>query len=168
MGTFSSSTTTLLVLAALSVAGLPAALAQPSLAKPPAAKTMLEAASPAQTVQRLLNAFAARDVQALVDGSTDTAVLSMPYALEGPKRLEGRAQLTGYFQAVFARYRAISFQDVRLTPAADGKTVFVEAKATYEALDGSQHRMGYVWAVVVEQGRVASSRNYILPAGAPS
>jgi ketosteroid isomerase-like protein len=141
--------------------------AQPIVQAPSVANATspISADAPALVARRMVAAFAARDVNSLMNVTAEGAVLAMPYAQEGPKRLEGKAQLAAYFTAVFGRYKKITFSDLVFSPATDSKTVFVEAKAEYEAVDGARHNMGYVWVLVVERGLVVASRSYILPAG---
>ena len=117
----------------------------------------------AMLVEGFLRAFALEDLAAVQSYLTDDAVLRMQAAPEAPMILRGRAAASAYFGAVFQRYAAIEIADVVMTPGTDGETVVVEAEETYRLLNGDAHSVAYVWVVSVAHGKIAASRNYMLP-----
>jgi ketosteroid isomerase-like protein len=121
-----------------------------------------ERAAPTQMVTGFLRAFAAKDVDRVQSYLTDDAVLTMQVAPDAPTVLRGRAAVSAYLGAVFARYARIEIGDVVTTPGADGRTMVVEAKGTYHLADGAAHSVAYVWIVSVAGNRIVASRNYTL------
>lgn len=122
----------------------------------------VERATPTQMVTDFLRAFAAKDLTRVQAYLTDDAGLTMPAAPDAPTVLRGRAAVSAYLGAVFARYARIEIGDVVTTTGADGRTVVVEAKGTYHLADGQAHSVAYVWVVTVAGNRIVTSRTYTL------
>ncbi|MEO7937250.1 MAG: nuclear transport factor 2 family protein [Burkholderiaceae bacterium] len=120
-------------------------------------------APPKVVVERFLADYAAERIAPMADYIAPDAVMRVPFSPTGPATLSA-AQATAYLQSVFAQYQSIVLSDVAVTPAADGRTVFVEAQATYTNHAGETHRVGSIWAIEVVRGKIVRSRTYTVPA----
>lgn len=120
-------------------------------------------AQPAEAVVRhFLDDYQAKNLAGIVAASDPAVTMALPFAPGAPV-LHGRDAAAAYLDDVFRKYRTISLGDVVLTPAADRRTVTVEAVATFETPSGEPHQVGYVWVMTVANSRIVSARNYILP-----
>ena len=120
-------------------------------------------ARPAEAVVRdFLAGYQAQDLPAIVALSDPAVTMALPFA-PGAPTLAGRDAAAAYLADVFGKYRRIVLSDVLLTPAADGRTVTVEAIAAFETPTGARHRVGYVWLITVDHDRIVTARNYLLP-----
>jgi ketosteroid isomerase-like protein len=120
-------------------------------------------ARPAEAVVRdFLTAYAAQDLAAVTALADPAVTMALPFAPGGPV-LRGREAARAYLGDVFGKYRSIVLSDVVMTPAADGRTVTVEAIAAFETHAGERHRVGYVWLITVEREHIIAARNYLLP-----
>ena len=146
---------------ALLIAVLAVPLAVPLPARPVMAKPYY--ATPAQVAARFVADFAAQRAAPMADYVARDANMTVPLTPAGPQVLRGRAQTSGYFSQLFAKYARIELSGVTITPAADGQTVFVEALARYTTAAGASHRVGNVWAMVVKRGQIVGSRSYSIP-----
>lgn len=118
---------------------------------------------PTAVVARFLADYAAERIAPMTAYIGRDATMLVPFSPTGPMTLTA-AQATAYLQSVFAQYASIALTDVTLTPAADGRTVFVEAKATYTTRAGAAHSVGSIWAIEVVDGKIVRSRTYTVPA----
>ena len=136
-------------------------VAEPLAARPRAASPHY--ATPVQVAARFVADFAAQRVAPMTDYVAKDADMTVPFSPAGPQVLRGRAQTSGYFTQLFAKYVKIELSGVTITPAADGQTVFVEALARYTTAGGVSHRVGNVWVITVQRGLIIGSRSYSIP-----
>jgi ketosteroid isomerase-like protein len=129
------------------------------VANAPAVEAKAPTAAPRAVVERFLADYAAERADAMQSYIAADAQMRTPFAPTGPVVLD-TAQAMAYLRSVFARYAAITFSDVVLTPAADGRTVFFEGKATYTDRAGVSHSVGNIWAIEVVGGKIVRSRIY--------
>ena len=130
----------------------------------PAAVSKVHYATPAQVAARFVADFSARHAASMAAYVAEDAAMTVPFTSNGPQVLRGRAQTSAYFTDLFGNYAKIELSGVTITPAADGRTVFVEALARYTTAAGAAHQVGNVWAIVVRHGLIVSSRSYAIPA----
>jgi ketosteroid isomerase-like protein len=126
------------------------------------------ASSPVDLAKRFINDFQTERVKSISDYLAPDAIMTMPFTSDGPVMLRGRGQTEAYLRSVCDRYRIIRILKPVYTPAADGRTVFAEARGLFEANDGKRHEVGYVWAITVVGGRIKSSRTYTVPITRPA
>ncbi len=135
-----------------------------SLAGPGAPATArTPAASPSQVAARFVADFAGQRAAAMNDYVAPDAAMTVPFTAQGPQTLRGSAQTSAYFTALFAKYARIDLSGVRITPARDGHTAFIEALARYTDRAGRWHEVGNVWVIAVTGGRITESRSYAIP-----
>ena len=142
------------------------ALLAPLVAEPLTARprtTSPHYATPVQVAARFVADFAAQRAAPMADYVAQDADMTVPFTPAGPQVLHGRAQTSGYFTQLFAKYAKIELSGVTITPAADGQTVFVEALARYTTAGGVSHRVGNVWVMRVRRGLIVGSRSYSIP-----
>ena len=119
--------------------------------------------APRAVVERFLADYAAERLEPMQSYIAASAEMRVHFASSGPMVLDA-PHATAYLRSVFAQYATIALSEVTLTPAADGRTVFVEAKATYTDHAGASHSVGSVWAIEVVHGKIVRSRTYTIPA----
>lgn len=130
---------------------------------PAAARPRAQIAAPTEVAARFVADFAGQRAAAMNEYVAADAPMTVPFSAQGPQTLRGRAQTQGYFTQLFAKYAHITLSGVRLTPAADGHTVFIEALARYTNPAGQWHEVGNVWVIAVTRGLITSSRSYAIP-----
>lgn len=123
---------------------------------------------PAEAVVRdFLAAYARQDLSRIVALPDPAVTMTLPFA-PGAPMLTGRDACAAYLADVFGKYRRITLSAVQLTPAADRRTVTVEAVAAFETPAGERHRVGYVWLITATGGRIVTARNYLVPIAEPA
>lgn len=95
------------------------------------------------------------------------AMVRVPFGFDGatdPDKLF-RAPMGIYLAAAFLRFSQIKFEDVQITPSADGTRVFIEARGNLIiAGNGRSYRNLYVWRLNLDQdGKIASADEYANP-----
>ena len=119
--------------------------------------------TPAHLVDRLLSDFAAENLSSIERYTASDVTMLTQLPMEQPIRWTGRAQIAAYFRTVFERYDSITSSHVIKTPAADGRTIVVEANGTYRTAQVETHTVGYVWFVRTSHDKIAAYRNYTFP-----
>ena len=128
-----------------------------------------QANSARDVVERFFTVLEARDVPALADMLTEDVTNTLPYVATGDtaaaamRRFEGRAAVLGYFSGAASRIAEVAFRDTEIALGDDGRTVFVENHGDMVLPDGRPYRNRYVWRFEVENGRIASIREYFNP-----
>jgi ketosteroid isomerase-like protein len=115
--------------------------------------------SPQATIQRLVEATNARDIERVVD------CFAEDYALEAPahpqRSFRGNAQVRRNWTQIFAAVPDITTRVVRV--AAEGDTVWTEWEMSGTRRDGSAHLMCGVFIFGVTGGKVRWGRMFLEP-----
>jgi len=127
------------------------------------------AASAEKVVSDFFDALEARDLAAVQVLLAEDVTNTLPYTASGDtkpdvmRRFEGRLEVMAYFEGAMERITTLAFEDTTITPAANGRTVFVETRGDMVLADGRPYRNLYVWAFETVDGRIAAIREYFNP-----
>jgi ketosteroid isomerase-like protein len=127
------------------------------------------------TIDQLLSAhleYLGTNIERWLELLTDDAVVEFPYAgsLGVPARLEGRDAIRRYFVETIAKFKDLTFTDVRRYPTLDPDVALMEVHGSATILPaGLPYEQDYVILVKARGGRIALYREYWnpLPAIAP-
>ncbi|MBL7497981.1 nuclear transport factor 2 family protein [Frankia sp. CN7] len=114
-----------------------------------------------------LDAFERRDLDWISGLLAPDVTLVQPMSFDGSQqpaiRFAGKEQVVGYFRQVFAGMGTISFVDRRITVAAGGDTVIVQANGNFTTAAGSPYRNVYLFRFDWRDGRIAAGEEYANP-----
>jgi ketosteroid isomerase-like protein len=109
------------------------------------------------TVEALIAALEDEDLAAIVGRLAADAVLILPLSPDGDNatanihRFEGREAVRSALWWNFLAYKRIVFEDEVITPSADGRVIFVEARGEFETLHGRPYRNVYLIKLVFNE-----------------
>jgi ketosteroid isomerase-like protein len=118
---------------------------------------MTTTATPRQVFERLSAGFSGRDWSRLHDLYAEDAVITMPFALPSPVRLNGRDEVRKHFS------RDVPFTvrplDVTVHETADPEVIVAEYDYEVTAAD-AQVRVSNIQVLRVRDGLIVESRDY--------
>jgi ketosteroid isomerase-like protein len=115
-----------------------------------------------RTARALIAALEQKDMGAILARLAEDVTFVLPLAPDGdndPSRVDrfiGRDAVRALLWRDFAAYRRIAFVDGALTPSADGRTIFVEARGQFLTRDGRPYRNVYLIKLVFDDAGTVS------------
>lgn len=133
----------------------------------PTAPTM-DVARAQHTVETFFDAIAVRDVSTIMDLLTPNTVLVLPLSMDGSPGpglvVQGREAVTTHWRRVFGLFKTMRLHNRRVTPGADGLTVFVEADGEFVTVSGKDYRNTYIWRIDLDTaGSLRAMAEYANP-----
>ncbi|SOD62301.1 hypothetical protein SAMN06297387_105117 [Streptomyces zhaozhouensis] len=121
--------------------------------------------SPAELFRHGLRLLLDKDIAAWAALFAEDGVLEFPFAPEGwPRRLEGREEVAAYMRHYPDHIDLRDFPDLRVHQTTDPRTVVVEMRGVGRVVEtGAPFDASYVAVVTVEDGLIASCRDYWNP-----
>jgi ketosteroid isomerase-like protein len=122
---------------------------------------MAGAAGPHDVVEQLLGRISNQDWAGLAELYAEDAVVEYPFALPGPRRLEGRPAIRRYFESVSRLPLQLRARDISVHRTRDPEVVVVEYG--YDALatsTGRSFRLANIQVTTVRDGLIVNSRDY--------
>jgi ketosteroid isomerase-like protein len=102
-----------------------------------------------ETTKALFAAAQTKNLEALMNGFTETAVFAQPFHPMGPDfAYRGTSEIRQGMQGIFALIETIGYTDTTYTVSGDGRSVFVETKGDMVlAGSGKPYNNGYIFRV---------------------
>jgi ketosteroid isomerase-like protein len=130
---------------------------------------MTTTVQPADLYRHGLRLLLDKNIPAWVDLWDEEGVLEFPFAPDGwPKRLEGKAAVSGYMRHYPDHIDLHDFPDLRIHETGDRETIVVEMRGVGRLVEtGEPFDMGYVAVVTVVDGLITHYRDYWNPLAVP-
>jgi ketosteroid isomerase-like protein len=121
--------------------------------------------SPADLYRHGLRLLLDKDMAAWAALWAEDGFLEFPFAPDGwPKRLEGREAIAAYLRHYPDHIDLHDFPELRIHQTADPGTIVVEMRGVGRLVEsGRPFGMTYIAVVTVQDGRIASYRDYWNP-----
>ena len=121
--------------------------------------------TPEELYRHSLRLLLDKDIPAWVELFDEHAVMEFPFAPEGwPARLEGEAEIAAYMRHYPDHIDLHDFPFVEIHRTVEPGTVVVEMRGVGRLVEtGGPFDMTYIAVVTVENGRIASYRDYWNP-----
>jgi ketosteroid isomerase-like protein len=130
---------------------------------------MTMAAQPADLYRHGLRLLLDKNIPAWVDLWHEDGVLEFPFAPEGwPRRLEGKAAVSGYMRHYPDHIDLHDFPEVRIHETGDPGIIVVEMRGVGRLVPtGEPFDMSYIAVVTVVDGLITHYRDYWNPLALP-
>ncbi|MEV6586432.1 nuclear transport factor 2 family protein [Streptomyces acidicola] len=125
-------------------------------------------ASPVDVYRHSLRLLLDKNIPAWVGLWAEDGVMEFPFAPQGwPRRLEGKEAIAAYMRPYPDHIDLHDFPDLRIHQTAEPETIVVEMRGVGRLVEtDSPYDMTYIAVVTVQDGLIASYRDYWNPLAA--